>query len=54
MRPRIVFVFALTALTCGLMASPAAAKGPDPCKVFKKSEIAERVRWHRRRRQEGH
>ncbi len=41
MRVRIVFVVALAALTCGVMASPAAAKGPDPCKVFKKSEIAD-------------
>jgi hypothetical protein len=40
MRVRIVSVFALAALTCGVMASPAAAGGPDPCKVFKKSEIA--------------
>jgi hypothetical protein len=40
MRIRIVLVLALAALTCGLMATPAAAKGPDPCKVFKTSEIA--------------
>jgi hypothetical protein len=40
MRMRIVLVLALAALTCGVMASPAVANGPDPCKVFKKSEIA--------------